>query len=195
LCSLRSSVFFAFAPTRAFQDNRQPGLVKFNVTYSADRSQTPLDGRVLLILATIDPKRTPEREPRELVADGLDTQQIFGVDVENWKAGEDAVVDAGASRVSAQVARSSAPGNLHGAGGPHKYETFKRSDGRTVKLPMDRGEGSALESCSGNLISKPVRITIDPGKAASFEIQLNQEIPSDRAGKGHQVHQARAHSE
>src|SRR5262249_25724440 len=59
----------------------------------------------------------------------------------------------------------------------HKYETFKRSDGHTVKLPMDRGEGQHWNLAPGNIYSKPQQIKIDPGKAETISISLDQEIP------------------
>jgi hypothetical protein len=59
----------------------------------------------------------------------------------------------------------------------HKYETFHRADGHTVKLPMDRGEGQHWNLAPGNIYSKPRQITIDPGKEETISISLDQEIP------------------
>ena len=56
-----------------------------------------------------------------------------------------------------------------------RYETYHRSDGRTVKLPMDRGEGRQWSKAPGNLYSKPAKLTV--GKAARIELKLDQEIP------------------
>ncbi len=42
----------------------------------------------------------------------------------------------------------------------HRYETFRRSDGHTVKLPMDRGEGQQWSRAPGNLYSTPQRINV-----------------------------------
>ena len=47
----------------------------------------------------------------------------------------------------------------------HRYETFHRADGHTVKLPMDRGEGQHWQLAPGNLYSKAQKITL--GTAAS----------------------------
>ena len=52
----------------------------------------------------------------------------------------------------------------------HRYETFHRADGHTVKLPMDRGEGQKWNLAPGNLFSKPIRVSIDP-KAVSPRLQ------------------------
>ncbi len=57
-----------------------------------------------------------------------------------------------------------------------KYETFHRADGKTVKLPMDQGEGRHWNLAPGNLYSKPVKMTL--GKSgAPVKIVLDQEIP------------------
>jgi hypothetical protein len=57
----------------------QQGKVEFSNAFSTARSQTPLDGRVLLILAATDHKGSNEKEPSEQISDALDTQQIFGM--------------------------------------------------------------------------------------------------------------------
>ncbi|MEM8900845.1 MAG: alpha/beta hydrolase-fold protein, partial [Bacteroidota bacterium] len=57
----------------------------------------------------------------------------------------------------------------------HKYETFNRADGHTVKLPMDRGEGQQWNRAPGNLYSTPKKVWILEG--GNIEIDLDQEIP------------------
>jgi hypothetical protein len=59
----------------------------------------------------------------------------------------------------------------------HRYETFKRSDGHVVKLPMDRGEGQQWNKAPGNLYSTPREIRLDPARANTISIELDQVIP------------------
>ena len=59
----------------------------------------------------------------------------------------------------------------------HRYETFHRADGHTVKLPMDRGEGQQWSRAPGNLYSTPRRIVIDPATTGAVEIALDKVIP------------------
>jgi Putative esterase len=59
----------------------------------------------------------------------------------------------------------------------NKYETFHRSDGKTVKLHMDQGEGQHWNSSPGNLYSTPKKITVKPG-GAPLEISLSEIIPA-----------------
>jgi hypothetical protein len=58
----------------------------------------------------------------------------------------------------------------------HRYETFRRSDGHTVKMPMDRGEGQQWSRAPGNLYSKPVKMRIDPAQNERIPILLDQEV-------------------
>ncbi len=57
----------------------------------------------------------------------------------------------------------------------HRYETFHRADGHTVKLPMDRGEGQHWHLAPGNLYSKAQKITLRSG-GDPFAIVLDQVI-------------------
>jgi hypothetical protein len=56
-----------------------------------------------------------------------------------------------------------------------RYETFRRSDGHTVKLPPDRWEGQQLTRKPGNLYSKPVNVTVTANSRITLE--LTEEIP------------------
>ncbi len=152
---------------------RQPvGTLRFNFSFPAERSQTPLHGRVLLLLSTNN-----EKEPRQQINDDANTQQIFGIDVEGWKPGAPAAIEGSVLGYPVKTLAQVPPGTYWVQGLLHKYETFKRSDGHTVKLPMDRGEGQHWNEAPGNLLSKPKQITLDPNKAATFDISLDQEIP------------------
>ncbi len=106
---------------------------RFEVSVPAERSSDVLDGRVLVMIS----KR--EGEPRFQVGDGAASQQIFGIDVDGLKAGEPAVVDASVFGYPRPSLADIPPGEYWVQGLLHIYETFERSDGHTVKLPMDQG--------------------------------------------------------
>ena len=143
---------------------------QFPVTYPASRSATALDGRLLLLLSN-----DFSAEPRTQINDGLDTQLVFGVDVENWKSGAAQVVDAKAFGYPLRSLADVKPGEYNVQALLHRYETFHRADGHTVKLPMDRGEGQHWNTAPGNLYSKPVKLTVSAG--TRYAIVLDQEIP------------------
>lgn len=151
---------------------------QFSITYPAERSKEPLDGRLLLIFSTDTTK-----EPRFQVNDGLTTQQFFGINVEGWNAGKPAILGNDSEGYPLPRMSEIPAGEYRVQALLHKYETFHRSDGHTVKLPMDRGEGQQWNRAPGNLYSKPVRLLYDPSKRGSFPIMLDLEIPPIESAK------------
>ena len=64
----------------------------------------------------------------------------------------------------------------------HRYETFHRADGHTVKLPMDRGEGQQWNRAPGNLYSTPREITHrSRARGAAIAIVARPDDPADPA--------------
>ncbi|MEY2835029.1 MAG: hypothetical protein RLZZ557_691 [Bacteroidota bacterium] len=135
-------------------------------------SDKPLDGRLLLMLST-----QPGTEPRFLIADDTQTQQVFGMDVEGWMPGTSKTIDARAFGYPIESLKQIKDGSYQVQALLHIYETFKRKDGYTVKLPMDRGEGQHWNIAPGNLYSVPAAIKFSGGKANLQSLQLTQVIP------------------
>jgi len=149
-----------------------PPGVTFAVSFPAERSSTPLDGRLLLLLST-----SGEAEPRFQISDGPATQLVFGLDVEGLAPGVPAVFDASALGYPLRSLAEVPAGEYHVQALLHRYETFHRADGHVVKLPMDRGEGQRWNTAPGNLISAPRKISFDPRSAVPVTITLDREIP------------------
>ena len=146
--------------------------VKFAVSFPAERSKTPLDGRMLLLLSTND-----QAEPRFQISDGPATQLVFGVDVDGLAPGAEAVFDASVLGYPLRSLAELPAGEYRVQALLHRYETFRRSDGHVVKLPMDRGEGQRWNAAPGNLYSAPRKIILDPGRDGTVRIVLDREIP------------------
>ncbi|MDX1941814.1 MAG: hypothetical protein SFU99_14735 [Saprospiraceae bacterium] len=142
----------------------------FSITFPQEKGEQ-FDGRLLLMLSNNE-----EREPRYQIQDGANTQLAFGIDVENWKAGEAREIDASIFGYPMQSLADVPAGEYYVQALLHKYETFNRADGKTVKLPMDRGEGQQWNRAPGNLYSKPIKISFDPKKRNKISIVLDQEI-------------------
>jgi hypothetical protein len=143
-----------------------------SVTWSAHHSTQPLHGRLLLLLS-----KNNRAEPRFQIVDGPQTQLAFGIDVENWKAGESKTFSATAFGYPLQSLTEIPAGDYYVQALLHRYETFHRKDGHTVKLPMDRGEGQQWNRAPGNLYSKPVKIHIDARLKNLIRIELTETIP------------------
>ena len=147
---------------------------KFVVTYGADKSREPLDGRLLLLLST-----DKSEEPRfQVSATSLKSQQVFGVDVERWKAGEKAVFPSEVLGYPAESLAEIPAGTYRVQALLHRYETFRRSDGHVVQLPMDRGEGQQWSKAPGNLYSTPREVPLDPARGETITIELDKVIPT-----------------
>ncbi len=110
------------------------------------------------------------------IGDGPDTQMVFGVDVDQLAPGQHAVVDDSAPGWPIKSLRDVPPGEYYVQGVLHRYETFHRADGYTVKLPMDRGEGQHWNLAPGNLYSTPRKITLSAG-GEPIPVVLDQVIP------------------
>jgi len=148
--------------------SQQPILVHF----SGKQSNQPLDGRLILMLS-----KNNNAEPRFQIVDGPNTQLAFGIDVENWKAGESKVFTNTAFGYPIQSIANIPTGDYYVQALLHKYETFHRKDGHTVKLPMDRGEGQQWNLAPGNIYSKPIKVRIDKRLKNIITIELSETIP------------------
>ena len=137
---------------------------RFEISFPESASKEALDGRLLLLISTNN-----DREPRLQISEDLTTQQVFGVDVDGWKAGETKTVDQNAFGYPVRSLTQVKPGEYWVQALLHRYETFKRSDGHTVKLPMDRGEGQQWSRAPGNLYSTPKQIRIDANTQSPFQ--------------------------
>jgi hypothetical protein len=144
----------------------------FSISFPEISSREPIDGRILLLVSTDESK-----EPRFQINEDLNTQQVFGVNVDGLKSGQEAVVDASAPGYPLRSLSDLKPGEYWLQALLHRYETFKRVDGHTVKLPMDRGEGQQWNSAPGNLYSTPLKIAVRANDDRNIKIVLDKVIP------------------
>ncbi|MGD8319752.1 MAG: hypothetical protein PVJ02_04845 [Gemmatimonadota bacterium] len=147
--------------------------ITVDVTFPESASAGPLDGRLILVLA-----RDVEGEPRFHVTDGPGAQPVFGLDVEGWGPGEAAVFTDSVFGYPVARLGDLPPGTYQVQAVLSRYETFHRSDGHTVKLPPDRGEGQQWNRKPGNLYSAPTSFTVGAEDApVRLSLTLDQEIP------------------
>ena len=126
----------------------------------------PLDGRLLLLVAKDD-----TREPRfQITATSPSTAQVFGIDVDGLKAGDERTFDGGVLGYPIESLSQLPAGEYTVQALLHKYETFHLSTGHTVKLPMDRGEGQQWSLAPGNLYSAPRRLRLGGGVAIRLDL-------------------------
>ena len=158
------------APVAQLQSD--PGSLKFAISFPSSASGKPLDGRMLLLVS-----KNNSREPRLQINEDLTTQQVFGTNVEGLAPGNETVIDAKAFGYPIKSLAELKPGDYWIQALLHRYETFKRSDGHTVKLPMDRGEGQQWSRAPGNLYSTAQKVSITANDQRTIRIVLDQMIP------------------
>jgi hypothetical protein len=170
LVALISGLLF-FAQTAELK-NHQTTALRFAISFPETSSKESVDGRLLLLISTNN-----SREPRMQISEDPTTQQVFGVNVDGLKPADEAMIDGTAFGYPVRSLAQVPAGEYWVQALLHRYETFHRSDGHTVKLPMDRGEGQQWNRAPGNLYSTPQKITIDPGSSKTIKITLDKIIP------------------
>lgn len=157
---------------------KQDCQLRFGISFAAERSEEPLDGRMLLMIS-----KNPSPEPRFQISDGPNTQLIFGIDVNGLRPGEEAFIDGGVFGYPLKSVSEIPAGDYFVQALLHRYETFHRAGGHTVKLPMDRGEGQRWNRAPGNLYSTPKKMRVDPRADEVIRITLDREVPPIPAPK------------
>ena len=153
------TALLAFAGASA-QAHASAGPV-FTVTVPKAQASAPLDGRIILLVS-----KDLTREPKSHVAPNapLDSPYLFGSTVDGLAPGAEAVIDDQAFGWPARALSQLPEGDYLVQAVLNRYETFRLADGRTLKLPPDKGEGQQWPSKPGNVYSKPIKLYIDPAK-------------------------------
>ncbi len=147
--------------------------LRFEVSFPAALSSKSLDGHIMLCISK---EQTPE--PRfQLREPEAESGQFFGLDVDAMAPGTAAVVDSATLGYPLRSIDQVPAGDYYVQAVLNVYETFHRSDGHTVKLPPDMGEGQQWYRKPGNLLSKPQRLHIDPATGGVIRISLTDKIP------------------
>jgi hypothetical protein len=144
---------------------------RFSVTFPQSLGAEPLTGRLILVFSP-----DGEQEPRFQVGWDKDAVPFFGMDVENWRAGEPRIVDGSAFGFPLQSLDLLPPGDYRVQAVLNRYETFTLGDGRQLSLPPDQGEGQVWNRKPGNLYSTPVPVRIEAGRQGRVAIVLDRKI-------------------
>jgi hypothetical protein len=164
---------FLFVSALAFSVpvTAQTGVQAVSISFPAAQSAKPLDGRLMLLLSN-----NPSAEPRMQIDDSAASQMVFGVTVDGMKPGQSIVVDDRAIGYPIRTLKDVPAGDYTVQAVLNVYETFHRSDGKTVKLAADRGEGHHWNIAPGNLYSKPRKIHVGVS-GEPIVISMDQVIP------------------
>lgn len=142
----------------------------FKIHFTSEISEKPVDGRMFLLISSNDTE-----EPRFQITDDINTQIVFGQDVENIKPNDIVQFDGNEFGYPIESLRELPDGEYSVQALLHIYESFDLSTGHVVKLPMDNREGQKWNLSPGNFFSEPFKVKITTN--SKIEIALNKVIP------------------
>ncbi|MEP0712202.1 MAG: hypothetical protein ABJC55_09790, partial [Algoriphagus sp.] len=123
------------------------------------------DGRLLLIFST-----DSTSEPRFGISDNVGTNQVFGMDFEDYEVGKPILFDPESFGYPVERMDKLEDGTYYVQAFIQKHDTFVRSDGHTVKLPMDQGEGRQWARAPKNIYSIPMTVNWKKGQELSLTV-------------------------
>jgi hypothetical protein len=151
--------------------NQQTNI--FEVSYDSSLAKEPFDGRLLVMIS-----KDSMTEPRFQINDSDQSAVIIGIDVEDWEAEKQVFFSENTLAYPIEQLKDLEEGEYYVQALLHKYDTFTLSNGHTVQLPMDQGEGQHWNISPQNLYSKPQKMSISKKGNAPLKIQITEEIPA-----------------
>jgi hypothetical protein len=149
---------------------------RFEVRFPASLRATPVTGRLFVALFWRD-----DLEPRAAAYQSARTRvgrvPFFAVDVEQLAPGRWAVVDTGAVGYPYWSLRDLPPGEYRAQAVLNVYTRYPRADGHVVWAHQDQWEGQRWAHAPGNLVSTPVRVTVDPARGFRVRLELDHVLP------------------
>jgi enterochelin esterase-like enzyme len=143
----------------------------FQIRLSPAARSVPVDGRLIVVVS-----KKPEDEPRFQVSWGLETQQIFGMDVNGWKPGDTVELRGSTMGAPLHTLADLPPATYNVQAVLSMYETFRRADGHVLKLHADHGEGQQWNRSPGNVYSKAQQVEVQA--ASVTRLELTEVIPA-----------------
>lgn len=150
--------------------------LKFEISFPRSVHSEAITGRVYVM---ISPTATPE--PREQVGDWGDHPPFFGVDVNQLKPGNPALIDGSALGYPVRHLADIQAGDYYVQALVNIYTECHRSDGHTIWVHMDHWEGQQFNSSPGNIYSKVERVHLDPTLGYDVKLSLTHVIPPVKA--------------
>jgi hypothetical protein len=147
-----------------------PAAPRFQVKLAPEAGSIARDGRVIVVVS-----KEMQGEPRFQLKWGLETQQIFGKDVNGWQPGDTVEMGADTSGAPLHSLADLPAGTYNVQAVLNVYETFHRADGHALKLHPDHGEGQQWNRSPGNLYSKPQRVEVQD--SSTVRLELTETIP------------------
>ena len=166
-CALLGLIFFFAAPGLSAADGP-----RFEITFPAAAHAQLITGRVFVMIT-----RDASSEPRLQVGNWADSAPLLGVDVDQLKPGDAAVIDAQTLGYPLRSLQDLPAGDYYVQGLLQIYTEFHRADGHVIWAHMDQWEGQHFNRSPGNLISDAQKIHLDPAAGYTVRLSLAKVIP------------------
>lgn len=154
------------------QQDTSQDISNLRITVNWPEDYNITNGRMFLMISTDE-----SSEPRFQIRDNASTAQIFGMDVEAWSGPNSMSFDIKSFGYPIESLKDLPSGQYTVQALFHQYEVFNRSDGYTVIMPMDRGEGQQWNLAPGNIYSTPKKVNINHSSSNPIDIKLENIIP------------------
>ncbi len=142
------------------------GPIRLEVSFDAAARSEPASGRLLLLVS-----RTERFSP------GVTGTPVFGKNVNDLGPGELSTFDDTDFGYPVRKLSDLPAGDYFVKAWLNVYTTFKRADGRVVKLHMDQGEGQNWQKSPGNLFSETVKLHFGNDSPEPAPLVMNRVVP------------------
>ena len=140
---------------------------RVEITADAAVAKAPVTGRVFVFFSS-----TADREPRLQGGSYGGSVPFFGLDVEQWRTGTPAVIDAKVLGFPYDSLAQMPAGDYSVQAMLVPYTKFSRADGHVIWVHNDQWEGQRFNTAPGNLVSDVQRVHWDPKSRATVALKL-----------------------
>jgi len=144
----------------------------FEISYAASLDPGPITGRVFVMIS-----KNNQRDPRFQAGSYGGSVPFFGLDVDQMKPGETAVIDGSTLGFPLSSLNDLPAGDYYVQALLNVYTQFQRKDGHVIWAHMDRWEGQQWNSSPGNLVSEVQKVRLDPGAGFNVKLILARKLP------------------
>ena len=148
----------------------------FELSFQKELAATPVDGRDPGCIISKDDGHEAASDGFGVI-EGIESQQVFGVDVDSWQSGAAVRVDSSTLGYPLESLSGLEPGDYYVQGVLNVYETFHLGNGKVVKLPPDKGEGQHWQTKPGNFLTKVQKLHLDPKSSGTLHIAFDHKVP------------------
>lgn len=146
--------------------------LRFEISFPLSVHPEQITGRVFVMIS-----RNDRREPRLQAGSWSRSVPFFGLDVEDFKPGEIAVIDENVLGYPLKSLTEIPAGDYFIQGLVNVYTRFHRSDGHVIWAHMDQWEGQQFNRSPGNFHSDVQSVHLDPPAGYTVKLSLDKVIP------------------